>query len=184
MTEALEKALQRRAQSEKQTEESVNGPSVNSVADIQEVLQELDPSNSVNASAKTSTLNVDLDGTLDGDKKQLFNVSVDTSSRSHRSILLDGFRLLKSRKEHVESMPQQDSLVINGRVMKPPKVMAGDDSVISIDPIIKRLLGAYRDGQYICWDLKDGYTYFYEIFEHRLTRKQTENKSVTSAGLS
>jgi len=41
---------------------------------------------------------------------------------------------------------------------------------LAIDPIISRLLGAYRDNELICWDLADGYTYRYDIFTHKLSR--------------
>ena len=46
-----------------------------------------------------------------------------------------------------------------------------------VDALIKQWLGGHRDGTMICWDLADGWTYRYNIYDHRLTRHPTQGKN-------
>ena len=62
-----------------------------------------------------------------------------------------------------------ETVLINGRSVKPLKI-DGVDCVSVVDRLIRDWFGGYRDGILICWDLPDGYTYRYDITNHRLTR--------------
>jgi len=168
--ENIQRAMNRQ-KSVQQQAEAFDAPIINTVNDIKRVLHELDPSIRLNQSQEDIKLTTDLIGS-DGRKSTNFQVQTITSSKSHRQILLEGFRVIKQRLETAEKLAKEETIravEVNGRPMTPPAAV-NTEGRHAIDAIIERLLGAHREGQFICWDLSDGYTYRYEIFQHRLIR--------------
>ena len=103
-----------------------------------------------------------------------FHVSAKTKTNSARDVLVEGLRIAKQREEVAAQVLEKTiPVAVNGKEMKSPPLISRD-SLLSIDPVIGRMLGGYRNGYYIQWDLTDGFTYRYDIFEHRLTRFQPE----------
>jgi hypothetical protein len=89
-------------------------------------------------------------------------------------MLMEGLKIAKQREEAAaEIVNKEMSIEVNGKPMKSPPVIS-ESGVISIDPVISRMLGGYRHGHCVQWDLIDGFTYRYDIFEHRLSRFQSE----------
>lgn len=164
-------------------------PKIQTVGDIQAVLKQLDPSDRLNKPVGDVTLTAQMEARDDRDKSRLFQVNSKSSNQNHRDILIEGFALLRRRKDVAEAADQKTEepvIVINDREMPPPDVITGDDASLAIDPLIERLLGGYRNGNHICWDLSDGFTYRYEIFQHRLTRRETsvEDNAASSGTVS
>ncbi len=146
-------------------------PEIKTQQDIVRVLAQIDPSNTPPRS------NVNIKTTMHGstDKGQGdFAVEAPSTNHGYRDILLDGFTVLKQRIDAIGRY--QDNvkpIEINGKVARPARVFA-DDTVMAMDSLIARLLGGTRNGLFIYWDLSDGYTYKYDIFEHRLTRTKRD----------
>jgi hypothetical protein len=155
------------------------GVEIRTVIDIQNVLKQLDPEDLLNKPVADITVRARVSGHIDDNASAAFNISSQSSTKSHRDILLEGFGVMLRRNEASDKeaiKEPEPNIVINGREMPPPDVIAGDEAALSIDPLIERLLGGDRRGHYICWDLDDGFTYRYEIFQHRLTRRPTDSQ--------
>lgn len=167
--EEIQRALSRQHQS-KERAEAFEPPEINTVNDIRRVLAVLDPGIRSNKTSDDISISTELTGS-DGRKSTNFQVETKTSSKSYRQILLEGFQIVRQRLEMMEKLETREKAVIevNGKPMTPPPVVSCEGRH-AMDSIIERLLGGYRSGQYVCWDLADGYTYRYEIFQHRLTR--------------
>ena len=168
--EGIQKAMNRKKTTRQQAE-AFDPPVINTVNDIKRILHELDPSARSNQPQDAVKLTTDLTGS-DGRKSTNFQVETSTSSKSHRQTLIDGFQVVKQRVEAAEKLIREKTIQaveVDGKPMSPPSVV-NTDGRLAMDAVIERLLGAHRDGGYICWDLADGYTYRYEIFQHRLTR--------------
>lgn len=166
-------------------------PEIWTVGDIQSVLTQLDPKDRLNKPVGDVTLTTQMEARDERDKSRIFQVNSTSSNQNHRDILIEGFALLRRRKDVVETADQkkEESVIVigsdacpDGREMPPPDVITGDDASLAIDPLIERLLGGYRSGNHICWDLSDGFTYRYEIFQHRLTRRETSIEDRTASG--
>lgn len=96
-------------------------------------------------------------------------LSVNTKSRSHREMIIDGLADVKRKLDTQNA--EGESIEINGVMMKPSKLADQAKAFHYVDPIISRYTGGYRDGYHICWNLSDGYKYKYDIFEHKLIRE-------------
>lgn len=145
---------------------------INSIHDIQRILIELDPNKSVGADVPIST---DMVAAGESDRLVHYSVSAPTESLSKRKILIDGFTILKARQDLVFKAKSNDNpVVVNGREMKSP-ITPSIAAYSSIDPLIKRWFGGYRDGLLICWDLPEG-KIVYDIFSHRLFKAKESDR--------
>jgi len=169
MFEELERARQRRGNA---VDPALLRPrEVRSLQDIQQVLAEFDPARPQDG--PEVTLSTTLEGEDDAGAKQQYVVSAVTRSKSKRSLLLEGFEVLKRRHEVLARAAAEATPVeINGRAMAPP-LPPTEDPRVYVDPMIGQWMGAQRRGMLICWDLPDGHTYKYDIYSHRLTRSKT-----------
>ena len=148
----------------------VKPPVITTAEDIRHVLLVLDPAARFNTKSDDVQLAAQMEGTDQHNNRHTFKVSIKTKIISHRDILLAGFNMLKQRQMlNEDALEAQIPIKVDGAEMLPPAVLSNPE-FISIDPIIKRLLGGYRKGCFIQWDLVDGYTYKYDIYGHRLTR--------------
>lgn len=163
--ESIDNALARTV-SKSEREHNFSKPIINSVDDIRRVLHTLDPSNKLNERVPDTVVAANIYGT-DGKTN---SASVSTKTKSYRDMLIEGLGIVRSRINAYQNVEGKSTpLVVNNKEMVPPCVVAMD-TVLSIDPVISRLLGASRDGYHITWRLPDGFVYKYDIFEHRLTR--------------
>lgn len=131
---------------------------VKSLDDIKRLLATIKPSTRPTADVAKSTAMVSV-GT------QIIAVPVTSESLSRRETILRCMTELRAKSE--KTRPAQD-IVVNGRSMRP---ISADVLRVrhGVDDLLKRWLGAFRDGLAICWDI-DGYTYKYDIFTHSLVR--------------
>jgi len=151
-------------------------PIVRTASDIKRVLTQLEPHSRLNMKLDDVVLMADMPGTDTDSRGRMFRVSARTKTHSPRDILLEGFKVIKQREDMAaKAIEQELPVAVNDKEMKPPPVIA-EDGFISIDPIISRMLGGYRSGCFIQWNLADGFTYRYDIFSHRLTRFETEKR--------
>jgi len=163
--EQLEKARQREAM---RLGSNVLEPvTVNSVADIKNIIAPLDPRKN------PAQPEIPLATTMTVGKDE-YRVTAPTKSRSKRDMLVDGLQIIKNRIEDLDALHSSDEFLVNGKPMKPASVGDGVSGVTWVDQFISHWLGAYRDGILICWDLSDGHTYRYDIFAHKLTRIKRE----------
>lgn len=161
--------MARRTQSElnRQRFESV---AIRTVSDIRHVLAQLEPNARFNAKTEDVTLTIKMTGTDIDSKSKPFKVSAKTKTNSARDVLIDGLNMIKQREDAAAKVSgERASIDVNGKEMKSPPVIA-ENSFASIDPVISRMLGGYREGHFVQWDLSDGYTYRYDIFAHKLTK--------------
>lgn len=160
--EALEKA---RLRNHLRLSDSILQPTViRTLDDIKRVVANLGP----NQPHIDIPINTKLEEAVSG-KKVVYEVSANTKSKSQRDILLDGFDVIKSRRESL-NMFHSDTIEINGRKMALAKLNANVDGFSWIDPLIKQWTGGERKGTLITWDIGDGYEYRYEIYSHTLSR--------------
>lgn len=155
-------------------------PIINNVNDIRRVLANLDPASKLNLASSEVPLSAELIGS-DGRNNCVFRVNANTLTRSYRQLIIDALLIIRRREDAAAAAAtvaekSPPGIEINGRRMVPPPVIAAD-SKLYVDTVIERLLGARREGIFICWNLADGYTYYYEIFEHKLTRAPTHDQS-------
>ena len=169
----MERELARRTQSEL-NRQRFEPPVIRTAADIKRVLAQLEPNSRLNVKLDDVTLAVRMTGTDIDKRSQIFQVSAKTKTSSARDILMEGLGLVKKREEEADKIQgHAASIVVNGKEMKSPPVIS-ENNFMSIDPVISRTLGGYRNGHFIQWDLTDGFTYRYDIFVHRLTRFKRE----------
>jgi hypothetical protein len=171
--ERYEQAAARRQQAQA-NEQQAQAPQVRTIADIKRVLKELDPSNKVNAPQSNTPIVTQMNGNDDKDRPVVFQVTANSTSKTHRDIIRDGIDVIRQRRLTAERFgheKQEEPVIVNGRPMTPPPLL-NLESALGVDPIIERVTGGYRTGELICWDLADGFTYKYNIFEHRLTRAE------------
>jgi hypothetical protein len=115
-------------------------------------------------------------GTDANNRSQTYHVSAKTRTSSARDILIEGLNVIKQREEAAQTVRDQRAVIaVDGKEMRSPPVIA-ENSFSSVDPVISRTLGGYRSGYFIQWDLADGFTYRYDIYNHRLTRFKIEAK--------
>ena len=166
MFDQLEKAIER----ENRKIDGIPVVTAYSVDDIKRIVAELDPINS--HASKNIDLSAIVNATEDG-KNVAYKVSAPTRSRSRREMLIDGLNVIKNQTEIAQKADEDNSIEVNGVVMKQPKLGSNDKGKFWVDPLIKRWFGGYRDGLMICWDVC-GYKYFYNAFEHKLHREKHE----------
>jgi hypothetical protein len=165
--EALDRANARAAQ-RLDPNQVLKPVEVHSLADIKRLVAELDPRRN------PPQLNIPLATTLDvteDNNPVKYRVEVNTRSKTKRDMLVEGLGIIKSRTELEDKLKTAGEAVeVNGVPMKPAQLGSGVEGRCWVDPLIRQWLGGYRDGTLICWNLQDGFTYRYDIFQHKLTR--------------
>jgi hypothetical protein len=160
-------ARRQQAESNRQRFEPI---SIKTASDIKRVLAKLN----LDCKQDDVTLSINMTGTDTDNRSKTFQVSTKTKTSSARDILTNGLNIIKQREDAYEKIADQmGSVDVNGKKMKSPLVIS-ESSFTSIDPVIDRVLGGYRHGHFIQWDLSDGFTYRYDIFVHKLTRFKKE----------
>ena len=167
MFEAFDKLVARDASRLKPTD--IRRVNISSLRQLQDVLVELDPGRAVDG--PVVVLSTTLIGEDEGGVRQKYRVTAPTTSRSKRTMLLEGFDVIRRQQEYnrrrtIEFIP----VVVNGRDMVPPVVASPEDAGYFIDPLISRWTGGIRDGLLITWNFGDGYVYKYDIYIHKLVR--------------
>lgn len=136
---------------------------VNNVSDIQRIIHTLSPDNH---DGPEVIINAVMDVEEDNAKYEL---SASTQSKSKRSMIIEAFDIIK-RQMQITS--DGKPVTINGVDMRPAPLFSHSNSRSYIDPMVKHWTGGYRNCLTICWDLNDGYTYMYDIYEHKLAKKK------------
>lgn len=146
---------------------------VTSYDEIRRVVNELDPKrNPVQVDIPVSTLM----SVTEDNKPVTYRVEAQTRSRSKRDQLLEGLRIVRDRMAMDETIATtQETVEVNGREMKPATVGYRSEGSTWVDPLLKQWLGAKRHGYLVIWELSDGYTYRYDIFQHKLSRIPTKD---------
>jgi hypothetical protein len=164
--EALERALSRRNLS--LDDKIFDNVVVRSVNDIKRLIAEFDP----NVSQQQSAISISsvIESNEDG-RRVMHPVTTETKSRTRREFLVEGLTIARDRLNLADTTAVSAiPVVVNGVQMLPPRFADSVEGHMWVDPLIKRWLGGYREGNMICWDLQDGFTYRYDIFQHKLTR--------------
>lgn len=172
--EALDRLEARKAQ-RLDPREILKPVEIKSYDDIKRVVNELDPRrNPVQAAIPIKTLmNVNEDN-----KAVTYRVEANTRSKSKRDILIDGLDIIKNRLAITNTITMaQEAVEVNNHPMKPALLGYSANGTSWVDALIKQWLGARRDEIMICWDLSDGWTYEYNIYEHRLVRYPTKSST-------
>ena len=157
MNDNLRKARER---AKRRLDESILDPiEIRSVNDIKRALSEFDPSK--NNTHKSVPIKADLDA------DQKYAVTADTTSRSKRDMLLEGFGIIKRqiKAQDNEIMPVN----IDGIDMLPAITGDAAHTFSWIDPLIKQWLGGERKGLFVHWDINNE-QYKYDIYDHKLTK--------------
>lgn len=144
-----------------------------SFEDIKRLVVEFDPrKNPVQLNIPVKTL---MDVTED-DKQVTYQVEANTKSKTKRDMLIEGLNIIKARLAAASQIAEmQEPIEVNGVQMKPANLGYSSEGSNWVDPLIRQWLGGFRDGIMICWRLSDGYTYRYDIYEHKLNRIQTDD---------
>ena len=164
--EALERA-QQRDQQKLNPDQVLKPVTVYTIDDIKRVVAEFDPAK--NPQQVDIPLSTTLEAHEDG-KRNTYQVSASTRSKSKRDMLVEGFTTIKNREAIAEELEQAGEIVeVNGKPMK-PVVLNNKTNRSWIDPLINQWTGGIREGVFIVWVLDDGYKYKYDIFLHKLTK--------------
>lgn len=169
--ESLDRERARRVQAQS-NQNRFESPKIKSVADIKYVLSKLEPNVK---HPDDVTLSVNMSGIDTNNQNQTFHVSAQTKTNSLRDVILSGLDVVLRREKELTKVSDSAPIVIDGKEMKAPSIIS-ENAFSSVDPIIAKSLGGYRNGHYIQWDLSDGYTYQYDIYAHRLTKFSTNEK--------
>lgn len=174
LSEKMERTVER-SHYKQRALESFEKAEIHNVADIQRVLRYLDPNSKLNSTSSDTPISAEISAST-ADGRTTYKVSADTKTSTYRDMVMEGIRLIKTRGEAAERSRSvsEKRCIINGRPVVTPDVFCLD-GVSYIDPIIERLLGGKRKGEYIYWELSDGYTYKYDVFQHKLTRFKTQS---------
>ena len=166
--EDIERARQREYDAQR-ARESYAEVVVNTIDDIKRVLVDFAPQARCNTHQPTVGLVTRLEGRDEHDHPALFQVTADTQSKSRRDLLLDGFTVIRDRRNALASarMASKMPLEVNGRDMAPAMPLA-EDMVHNVDSMVKSWLGGTRSGEYVIWHLPNGTTYQYDIFAHKV----------------
>lgn len=168
---SIDDTLRQQVQSQ-QLASKFQAPTIHTVDDIRKVLSNLDPSSKLNAKVPDTDIMAKLTGS-DGHSPQTFRVNATTVTKSYRQIIAEALQIIRNREEaQLKAAAAQSAVDVNDHRMTPPPVIA-TEARLYIDGIIERLLGAYRRGVLICWDLPDG-TYQYDVFLHKLVKVTSE----------
>lgn len=148
-------------------------PEVHTFDDIKRLVADLDPRK--NPRQIDIPLSTTMAATEDG-QNVTYRVETTTRSKSKRDILIDGLNIIKARMDAAEKIVElQEPIEVNGVLMKPAQLGYRSEGSTWVDPLLRQWLSAHRDGIMICWRLPDGYTYRYDIYQHKLTRILTQN---------
>ena len=164
--EALERAQQRNQQ-RLNPDQVLKPVTVSTINDIKRVVAEFDPARNPRQVdvPLSATLEVHEDG-----KKNVYQVSANTRSKSKRDMLIEGLTVIKNREDIAAELEQAGEIVeINGKPMK-PVVLNTNTGRSWVDPLIGQWTGGTREGIFIVWTLDDGYKYKYDVFLHKLTK--------------
>jgi len=163
--ENLEKALTR--EHNRIQPEQIKRAYANNLNDIKIIISEFDPASNppLKSVAVNATINV-----VDDNLSKSYSINSVSKSLTKRERIINGLDIIKNRIAAAETIGQIDSVVVNGRVMCPLPITSSVDCVTDVDMLIRDWFGGYRDGILICWDISDGYTYRYDIYNHKLTR--------------
>jgi uncharacterized small protein (DUF1192 family) len=141
--------------------------------DIKRLVAELDPKK--NPRQMDIPLSTTMVATEDN-QNVTYRVEAHTRSKSKRDMLVEGLDVIKIRMESAARIAElQEEIEVNGVPMKPARLGYQSEGTSWVDPLIKQWLGGFRDGIMICWRLADGYTYRYDIYQHKLTRVPTQS---------
>ncbi len=145
----------------------------NNFDDIKRLVAEFDPKK--NPRQIDIPLSTTMTATEDN-QNVTYRVEARTRSKSRRDILIEGLDVIKGRMESAARIAElQEEIEVNGVLMKPARLGYQTEGTSWVDPLIRQWLGAFRDGIMICWRLADGYTYRYDIYQHKLTRVPTQS---------
>lgn len=162
MFESLERAMAR-----KQTGYSYDTPIITTVDDIRRVVASLDPNNR----NKTNEVNVQTEmvGSNQDNGAAKFNVSAKMTSYNQRDMLIRALGSYVNKQTKISEVANRsvEELIVGGKKASQCHMV---DTRLPIDDVIAREFGGRRIGSDICWDLSDGYTYKYDVFNHKLTR--------------
>lgn len=154
-------------------------PTISTVDDIKSVLVEFDPKHKNNQFQSEPPLAAKFRGRLNdrSDHHVDFQATATASPCTHRSMLMDAMKDLAERRDLAAKMEEaEEPLYVDGHPMRRvPAIQTNME--LPIDSVIRRVMGGYRDGLDVCWDLSDGYTYRYNVFGHALSRRLTEIKN-------
>lgn len=152
--------------------ESILKPvTVKTVEDIKSVLRQLDPKAPFAQDKIPLTASMMAEG--DEERQHLYRVSAHSSSKSKRTMLLEGFDVIKRHMELHAKSAAVAPIKVNGVDMYPAVAMTAD-KFSNIDPIVKQWTGGVRKGLTIVWSLDDGHDYKYDIYEHSLSRTKRD----------
>lgn len=141
---------------------------VHTIDDIKRVVAEFDPIR--NPRQVEVPLSTTMEAQEDG-KRNVYQVSAPTRSKSKRDMLIEGLEIIKKREEAAEELASAgQETEVNGRPMKPAILNNNIEGRSWIDPLIHQWMGGIREGTLIVWELNDGYKYKYNVFTHRLIR--------------
>ncbi len=151
-------------------------PTIRTIDDIKMVLKEFDPKHKDNAIQAEPAIVAKVRGRIDDSSNHHvdFQASAKLKSLTHRSMLLDALKVIAERRDLADKMDaSEEPLFVDGKPMR--RVAAIQTNMeFPIDSVIRRVMGGYRDGLDVCWDLDDGYTYRYNVFDHSLARRKQD----------
>lgn len=136
-----------------------------SLNDIKKAIAKIAPTNSVTGGQKR---NIKINSVDKHGNEVVHNIDVDTNNQSKRSILLDAFTKLKN--EYDLAHAGDKSISINGKKVDSIAIRNLGNRPLAIDVLLKRWLGATRDGLFIKWTLNNGEVYKYDIINHKLLK--------------
>lgn len=148
-------------------------PEIRGFEDIKRLIADLDPRR--NPRQHDIPLSTTMTSTEDN-QNFTYRVETTTRSKSKRDMLVEGLDIIKARMAAAEQIAElQEPIEVNGVPMRPAPLGYRTEGTSWVDPLIKQWLAAFRDGIMICWKLSDGYTYRYDIYQHKLTRVPTQD---------
>lgn len=145
----------------------LNPVKISTVEDIKNVLKQLDPK--APFTKDMVPLSTSMTAIGENDQEKLYNVTAHSSSKSKRTMLIEGMDVVKRHLELHDKSKTAAPVRVNGVDMY-PAVAKTADKLSNIDPIVKQWTGGVRQGLLIVWSLDDGYDYKYDIYEHSLSR--------------
>lgn len=136
-----------------------DAPIINSEDDIIACIAKLDTGDD------GMLLDVPFDGLNENETRVTYRIKAEIHQKSKREILQDGFDIIKTRMNSVQSIPT----MINGRKAQPASVIV-NDSLKWLDDLIERWLGARREGLNIIWNIGNT-IYKYDFYDNKLFKE-------------
>lgn len=145
---------------------------VKTYEDIRRILVDLDPRRNPQQSPLQLSAFMH---SMEDSKDVTYRVEATTKSKSKRDIIIEGLDIIKSRMDAASRIAElQEGVEVNGVVMRQAPLGYKPEGSSWVDPLIKQWFGAFRDGIMLCWSLVDGFTYRYDIYQHKLSRIPTD----------